>query len=168
MISAFKRFLRRSKPQRAGKSTRQELRNIVFQKIGRGGDGTDRSNAFISGFAWWCAKIAELPRSHIEPVQYIKYGVGGKYDWHQDDGNDRHREFFDESGGQRLWSFVLYLNDGFKGGHTEFSEYGSVIPSAGFCLYWKNNGPSTRHRCTPISHGVKHILATWARERCYE
>jgi hypothetical protein len=56
---------------------------------------------------------------------------------------------------------MLYLNDGFNGGSTDFSLPGEdpieIVPSRGLVLIFKH---ALRHRGAPVKRGVKYVLRT--------
>jgi len=63
----------------------------------------------------------DTPRSHLEPLQLVKYGAGEHYDFHTDWFTDP-RYSFTVNGGNRQSSFFVYVSVGNSttGGGTQF------------------------------------------------
>jgi prolyl 4-hydroxylase len=77
-----------------------------------------------------------------------------------------------DSGGQRSWTAMAYLNDLPEGGATTFSRLGlSVQPQAGALLIWNNAlsdgtpNPDVSHAAQPVIDGVKYVITKWFRTR---
>lgn len=74
--------------------------------------------------------------------------------------------------GQRVATCVVYLNDGFEGGATEFPRIGVAFRGGvGDALCWENVRPDggvdplTVHAGRPPTRGVKFLLSKWMRNR---
>jgi prolyl 4-hydroxylase len=73
-----------------------------------------------------------------------------------------------DAGGDRIFSFILYLNDVEEGGETDCPQYGIRIqPEAGKAAFW--HSPATGygrgfHASHPVTRGEKWVLACWVRE----
>lgn len=107
----------------------------------------------------------------MEDVQVVRYGQGGKYDAHHDGddcGGPRGREC---PANQRVATLLVYLNDGFEGGRTEFPMLGaSVVPEKGKALFFWVADPDTNelfektlHAGIPVTRGHKWIANQWIR-----
>lgn len=79
-----------------------------------------------------------------------------------------------EGRGNRLYTFMVYLNDDFEGGETNFPKLiRSVRPKAGMAVIWKNLSDSGAgndfmlHAGMPVLSGSKYILTRWFRERSF-
>jgi prolyl 4-hydroxylase len=77
-----------------------------------------------------------------------------------------------KSGGQRVYSCLFYLNDGFMGGETEFPiKKIKVVPKTGRLLIWRNINPDgeldheSLHAGLPVIDGTKWIIIIWVREK---
>lgn len=95
-----------------------------------------------------------------ERLRVYRYDIGQQFEWHRD-GYFRRSE--DE---WSLFTFMVYLNDGFEGGATSFSvqEVGvapdgvlRVIPKKGMALLFHH---PVVHRGDPVSAGRKYVLRT--------
>ena len=104
------------------------------------------ATAFCRGECEWSPAIMALtsrisfalgiPCSHFEPVQFVRYGAGEHYAEHSD--------FIDEDAkapwGPRLFTFFVYLSEGFGGGETEFPRLGArVSPRTGRAAVWSDS-----------------------------
>ena len=123
------------------------------------------------------ARIAEatrLPEFLYELPQLMHYEVGQEFRPHHD--------FIDPSKpglaadlarrGQRMGTFLIYLNDDFEGGETAFPAAGiSFRGRTGDALFFANilrdgsPDPLTLHTGRPPTSGEKWILSQWIRER---
>lgn len=123
----------------------------------------------------WIAGTTNTPIENQENGNVVKYEVGGKYELHFDyfDSNVpiQLEEF--KNGGNRVWSFLVYLNQGYKGGETYFPEHDlNVKPEVGKGVLWRNtiDGKPIKeaiHAGNPVIEGTKWIYITWIRETKY-
>jgi len=84
--------------------------------------------------------------------------------------NSFHLENYGEEAKDRLFVFILYLNDVVEGGETEFyfkeegsEKYFAVQPKAGTLIIHPASWPYVHRGCVPKSSD-KYILTTWC---CY-
>lgn len=121
-------------------------------------------------------RLAALTGSHTangEGLQVLRYGVGGRYDPHQDffppeePGSAEHVKH----GGQRVATVMLYLNDVTDGGETTFPNVGlEIVPRRGLCLcfgYCNSLGQVDRrtlHGGAPVREGEKWLAVKWFRQ----
>ena len=120
------------------------------------------------------AAATNLPLPVFEPAQIMHYSVGEEFRPHYDFLTE------DEEGwaaqlqryGQRIATFLLYLNDDFDGGETDFPAIGlSHRGAKGDALFFANIDPAgapdrqTLHAGRPPSRGQKWILSQWIRNR---
>jgi len=127
-----------------------------------------------------CLALGVHP-DRCEGIQMQKYSKGDYFYCHFDGWDTRERggqEFASpEEGGNRVYSFMVYLNEPKKGGSTKFwnvkDEKGKILkikPKIGTAVFWKNideNGfplESSHHEGTTIKKGLKYILTIWIRE----
>lgn len=120
------------------------------------------------------AHCADAPIERAEPLVALRYRPGQQYRWHRDyiqpTGESVRRElaFF----GQRVHTGILYLNNSFEGGATEFRDWAlSLRPEAGTVLGFPSvhpdgsPDPSSVHRGAPVETGEKWIATLWFRDR---
>jgi hypothetical protein len=95
-----------------------------------------------------------------ERLRFYRYDPGQQFDWHFDGIFER------SSTEQSAMSFMVYLNDGFEGGATEFdfrfalgdqhpSWLTSVVPETGMALAFFHR---ILHRGAPVTAGRKYVL----------
>ncbi len=118
------------------------------------------------------ARLANWPLENGEGIQVLNYRVGAEYKPHYD--------YFDPTqpgtprilarGGQRVGTFVLYLNTPERGGGTTFPDVGlEVVAQRGNAVFFSYPlpHPNTRtlHGGAPVQAGEKWIATKWLRER---
>ena len=112
------------------------------------------------------ANLGELP-------QVQKYDVGEQFKAHTDYfENVEYNNCHLAKGGQRTWTFMVYLNDVEEGGETNFPKLQLEFkPQQGKALIWNNlinnekENVYTLHQGKPIIKGVKYIITKWYREK---
>ncbi|GAA5184845.1 2OG-Fe(II) oxygenase [Niveibacterium umoris] len=122
------------------------------------------------------AALMAWPLENGEGMQVLRYGVGAQYTPHfdyfppQDPGSAAHLA----TGGQRVATMVLYLNDVEAGGATVFPDAGiEVAPRRGRAVYFRYANaagqldPLSLHAGAPVTAGEKWIMTKWVRERRY-
>jgi len=122
------------------------------------------------------AEVMHWPAINGEGIQILHYRPGGEYKAHYDyfpydvAGSQRHLA----TGGQRVSTLVMYLNDVEQGGETTFPEVGvSVVPKKGSAVYFEYcNSKSqvdklTLHAGNPVVKGEKWICTKWMRQNKY-
>jgi len=90
------------------------------------------------------------PAGCNERLRFYRYTPGQYFAWHQD-GTFR-RSATEES----FLTFILYLNDDYAGGATEFA-WETVRPVTGMVLVFPHR---QRHRGAPVLSGTKYVLRT--------
>jgi prolyl 4-hydroxylase len=145
----------------------------------RVGDGTwiQESNDLNDRLKLIVAGITGLPVENQEATHFVRYGIGGKYDTHHDyftPAMENYEEHF-KRGGNRVYTAILYLNEEFKGGETNFPDLNiKVVPTSGKLFVWRNMLPDrslydkSKHAGLPVIEGTKYILVIWVRERKFE
>ena len=115
-----------------------------------------------------------FPVQILETPQVLHYDVGERY--------ARHHDYFDPgqpghsaqiaSGGQRIATFLVYLNADYEGGETDFPLIGLRHRGGpGDALYFGNvepggaPDPRTLHAGLPPTQGEKWLLSQWVRNR---
>lgn len=104
--------------------------------------------------------------SQGEPLHLLRYQPGQQYRPHLD--------ALPGVANQRIVTALLYLNDAYDGGETEFAGGLSVKGRAGDALVFANvradgsPDPRTRHAGTPVTRGIKWLATRWIRARPYD
>lgn len=123
------------------------------------------------------ARIAHsvgLPSAHFEPPAVLHYSPGEQFRPHFDFLNAAIPAQLVEiqRGGQRLATFLVYLNEGYDGGETAFPRLDYAFKGkTGDALVFANVSPSgepdprTMHAGTPTTRGEKWLLSQWIRDR---
>lgn len=120
------------------------------------------------------AAATRLPIPVFEPAQIMHYSPGEEFRPHYDFLTPESPGMATQIArfGQRIATFLLYLNEDFEGGETEFPMKGiSHRGRTGDALFFANidtNGaldPLTQHAGRPPTSGEKWILSQWIRDR---
>lgn len=104
------------------------------------------------------SKVSGQPLEHIEGVEVVRYQMGSGYPTHHD-------------GVWRTHTLLVYLNEMFHGGETDFPILGRTItPQTGKAVCWINSVDQrphhlTSHGCKRIDYGVKWVAVCWAWDR---
>jgi len=92
--------------------------------------------------------------SHREGIQILEYSLDQGYKFHHDVSNNPNSKEY-----HRQISVVIYLNDGFEGGGTEFPHQ-TFKPPAGYGLFFPSNW-SFPHSGQKVLSGKKRAAVTW-------
>ncbi len=120
------------------------------------------------------AAACGLPPAHMEAPAVLHYGVGQEIANHYDflDPNTPNREHEIATKGERAITFLVYLNDEYDGGETDFPRLGVRHKGVrGEGLYFVNalptGEPDTRmlHAGMPPTRGEKWIVSQFVRNR---
>jgi len=140
-----------------------------------------RSNAFIEFGILNCDVVTLLVRARIaatigvpvgalENSQILHYAVGEQFTQHFDYLDPALPEVAER--GQRIVTFLVYLNAAFEGGETDFPRLGLRHRGAGGdALYFGNldaagaPDPRTLHAGLPPTRGEKWLFSQWIRNR---
>jgi prolyl 4-hydroxylase len=120
-----------------------------------------------------------FPTSFLEPPQILHYSPGEQFAPHRDylDPNVPGQAADFARRGQRVVTFLVYLNSGYEGGETGFASLGLTHKGqAGGALYFGNVDPSgavdprTLHAGLPPASGEKWLFSQWivARQSGWE
>jgi hypothetical protein len=115
-----------------------------------------------------------LPGPWFEPSTLLHYAPGQCFLPHYDWLDARIPAYAAElaEGGQRIATLLVYLNDGFEGGETDFPKLNFRFKgSTGDLLAFANLRPDgscdaeTYHQGLPTKRGEKWLLSQWVRDR---
>jgi len=112
--------------------------------------------------------------AECEDLQVVKYEPGTYYREHHDsccDGSPGCTDF-EKDGGQRVATFLVYLNSEFTDGETHFPNLDLKLKAdPGSAILFRPLGseeakchPKALHAGLPISSGVKYVCNAWIRE----
>lgn len=135
---------------------------------------SNHEDPIVKEFMTRVALLTGTPVENQESPNLVKYEIGGEYKHHHDYFHPN-TDYYEEciaQGGQRTHSAILYLNDDFTGGETDFPDIKTrVTPKKGLLCIWNNINhrgdlePSSFHAGLPVITGRKWILISWIRER---
>ena len=116
----------------------------------------------------------KLPVPLFEPSQVLHYAVGQRFKLHHDfldPANPAYQDTLTRFG-QRIATFLIYLNDGYGGGETSFPRIGlNFRAQQGDALFFANvtpdgaPDPKTLHAGLPTTSGEKWVFSQWIRDR---
>ena len=117
--------------------------------------------------------ITGLKTEQMEPPQIFHYALGQEIKTHHDSlynvehprgGNGTYQ-------GDRLATFLLYLNDGYEGGDLDFVKVDfSYKGKTGDGIFFASmregkSDPRSLHGARPVTKGEKYILSQWIHDR---
>jgi prolyl 4-hydroxylase len=98
-----------------------------------------------------------------EPLQILRYLPGQQF--------RPHRDCVEPGGNQRMFTMLVYLNEDYTGGETEFLKTGfKVKGSTGDAILFRNvdsagnPDPDSLHAGLPVTSGVKLLASRWIRQ----
>lgn len=131
----------------------------------------DEEDEEVARISECVANLTQLPVSHQEELQVVRYPSGGYYNAHFD--ASFHPDVIpvmNKGCGPRLYTVLIYLNDDFEGGETDFPEIGVTIkPKKGKAILFQNIDecqdliPESMHAGCPVTKGTKWIANKWVR-----
>ena len=129
-------------------------------------------NAIAKKLSEYSVRLTGLPAGNQELLQVAKYDANGMFKDHHDAciyDNEEKCKFMNRNAGQRKTTFLVYLNDDFDGGYTEFPSVGfKCKPIAGKAiLFWNVDEnekviPQSLHRGNKVVNGEKWIATVWS------
>ena len=140
----------------------------------------NESNDLIIKIRELIKEKTNLPIKNQEDFLITKYLKDGEYSDHYDsfivkENSMFNKDFFDccmSHGGQRIYTFVFYLNDDFSGGETEFPKLNiKVKPQTGKVAYWKNIDSEGKtdeymlHKGSKVLNNEKWVVVIYVREK---
>ncbi|CAF1032961.1 unnamed protein product, partial [Rotaria sordida] len=134
----------------------------------------DEDSPAVARLSRLISATTNLSMETAESLQIGNYGIGGHYDVHVDFSRKSNKDTLD-SDGNRIATWLTYLNDVEQGGATVFTEIGvRVTPEKGSAIFWYNLYTSgtgdyrTRHAGCPVMIGNKWVANKWIHERGQE
>ncbi len=117
-----------------------------------------------------CSYIS-LPKTHQEDLQVVRYTEQEYYRRHFDTPyQQRVIDQFNRFCGPRVATFLIYLNDDFEGGETEFLLARKIVkPKKGKAILFYNVDinlsliPESIHVGKEVTRGVKWVANKWVR-----
>jgi len=98
-----------------------------------------------------------------EPLQVLRYRPGQQF--------KPHRDCIEPGGNQRMLTMLVYLNEDYIGGETEFLKTGAKVKgSAGDAILFRNADSAgnpdldSLHAGLPVTSGVKLLASRWIRQ----
>lgn len=119
-------------------------------------------------------QLLDVAPSQCEPMNVLHYRPGQRFAPHHDYLDPTAPSFAAEIGrdGQRIATFLVYLNADYSGGETNFPLADiSHRAAVGDALFFFNVGaegepdPMTLHEGCPTREGEKWVLSQWVRDR---
>jgi hypothetical protein len=187
LVRCFSKFITDQACDSLIARARGRLRRALIYDPARGGDVADqmRTNS-VTGFDLMdsdvvqiaiqhrIAAVVGLPVHNLEGPTVLHYAVGQEITNHFDFVNPEMPNYDDEISrrGERVITFLIYLNDDYDGGETEFPELG--VRHKGrrreglfFVNALPNGKPDTRmvHAGRPPSSGEKWVFSQFIRTR---
>lgn len=89
----------------------------------------------------------EVPVGLPKALRFYKYGAGQRFKMHKDGP-------WMEAGRSSRLTFLVYLNEGFAGGATDFRDF-KIDPKTGHALLFVHD---TWHEGAAVTEGVKYVL----------
>ena len=121
------------------------------------------------------AALVDWPVDHGEGMQVLRYRPGAEYRPHFDyfDPAQAGSSAILRRGGQRVGTFVLYLNTPEEGGATVFPDAGvTVSPIEGHAVFFGYPRPDpatgTLHGGAPVVQGDKWVATKWLRQQRFD
>ncbi|AXK41947.1 2OG-Fe(II) oxygenase [Erythrobacter aureus] len=123
-----------------------------------------RENAVLHAINRRIAAATNSTYEQGEPTQILAYDTGQEYKSHLDT--------LPNTANQRKFTFLVYLNDDYSGGETQFNAIQwSFKGKPGDALLFQNIDhtgqpcPLSVHAGCPVQSGTKYLLSKWIRER---
>jgi prolyl 4-hydroxylase len=129
--------------------------------------GPTREDLVIAALNRRLSAISNTDLRQGEPLSVLCYTLGQEYRPHYD--------WITSAANQRIKTIIVYLNEGYTGGETEFLSNGvKVIGRAGDAIMFDNVTVSgaiaqnSQHAGRPVTKGTKWIVTRWIREAAFD
>lgn len=131
----------------------------------------DADDVVVSDLSAAVSRLTQMPVSHQEDLQVVSYPVSGYYNAHFDASfHPSVIPLMNRGCGPRLYTFLVYLNDDFQGGETDFPQIGVTIkPAKGKAIIFQNIDdnfdliPESMHAGCKVTKGTKWVANKWIR-----
>jgi hypothetical protein len=136
--------------------------------------GVAQSDVVVAFVRSRIAALASVRIDSLEPSQIMHYEVGQEFRPHHDFFDPGIAAYAREAAarGQRALTVLIYLNDGYEGGHTAFPHLGRSFKGrrGDALIFWnvlQDGTPdwSTLHAGTAPLRGEKWLFSQWIRIR---
>jgi len=119
------------------------------------------------------SNVTTIPIPHMEPPQIFHYAVGEEIKPHHDFLFDGEHGYGPDGSytGDRLATFLMYLNDGYEGGELYFPHVGYTYRGqTGDAIFFssqrdKKPDPTSLHAASAVTRGEKFILSQWIHDQ---
>jgi hypothetical protein len=118
------------------------------------------------------ANLTKLPTPAMEPPQIFHYAEGEEIKAHFDFLRDGEAAYGGGYQGERIATFLLYLNDDYEGGELEFPKIGFRHRGrTGDAVFFANVDAAGKpeklslHAAKPVTRGEKFIFSQWIHDR---
>lgn len=119
-------------------------------------------------------ELTGMPFENCEDVQVVRYNPGQYYKPHHDAccEDNEHCMNFENEGGQRVGTLLVYLNDDYEEGWTLFPNAQLKLKApTGHGIFFRPLGrddcrchPNALHGGMPVKNGTKYLCNVWVRE----
>ena len=123
----------------------------------------DFDDPIVKGVADRCLRYTDRPLINCEKLQVLRYEEGGHYIPHQD--------IIANATNQRMYTFILALNDDYEGGETVFPKLKKAYKlNAGDAIFFDTldnyefDTSKALHGGRPVKSGEKWICNLWVRK----
>ena len=128
--------------------------------------GPARENLVVRALNQRIAVASHTAIEHGEPLTVLHYRFGQQYRSHHD--------ALPNATNQRRWTMLVYLNEGYRGGETQFADGLTVRGRGGDAILFRNLDAqggidlAARHAGLPVHSGDKWLCTRWIRERPHD
>jgi len=134
----------------------------------------DPSNVIVNSIHKRISQHLNLPFENGESLQGQLYEVGQYFKPHNDFFTGPAYNMHCKASGNRTHTLMIYLNDDYEGGETNFPTLNKKVKAVtGKALWWANMSdnkvlPETLHEGMPVTSGKKYIVTSWWREKKWD
>ena len=112
------------------------------------GLGDTEGDRIVRKYRKRISMITGLTMEKAEEVQLANYGIGGQYEPHYDHATENDAGGFPEAEGNRIGTWLSYIQQPIMGGGTVFLGPGiQADPIQNSAVFWYNLLPDGRRKC---------------------